>query len=317
MHLFRRSNSQFILLILKRINENTLGHYTYTQLGCYLIFIPPNFDITQNIHQPTSHTRKPCPNKQQRPHHSDSQVERNPRGRQPRPPSNKILHRKLRRLSRTRHHTVTTPLHSPASRTPRPKVPILSIIQRPQRKFTVPLQPPLRVHQLANVTPQEHRPRILLPRPSQKRLKITQHRDKVRTSHDARVVYYNSRGLVRVCSSLRCYCVFLLGEGFSGVDHAVLEHRCGVAEDEVDGAVDVALFVELALGVGVESVLVALEAAAVEDGEVGAGAQRHRLVVLWAGGVAECDAAGDESVSLRRCKMMGVWILLAIASASS
>lgn len=48
-----------------------------------------------------------------------------------------------------------------------------------------------------------------------------------------------------------------------------MEDDCCVAEDEVNGAVDVAFAVELTEGVDVESVLVADEAALVEDGEIG------------------------------------------------
>lgn len=41
------------------------------------------------------------------------------------------------------------------------------------------------------------------------------------------------------------------------------DHRC-IAEDEIDGAVDVTVSVELAKGVDVESVLVCFDAASVE-----------------------------------------------------
>ena len=65
------------------------------------------------------------------------------------------------------------------------------------------------------------------------------------------------------------------------VEAAALQHGGGVAEDEVDGAVDVAVAVELAEGVRVQRVLVPREAAAVEGGEVGVHAQRHGLVLAW------------------------------------
>ena len=60
-----------------------------------------------------------------------------------------------------------------------------------------------------------------------------------------------------------------------------LEHNRCIAEDEVYGACDVAFTVELAVGVGVESVLVGVKRAPVEDGLVGAGPEHHRLVFLW------------------------------------
>lgn len=78
----------------------------------------------------------------------------------------------------------------------------------------------------------------------------------------------------------------------------ILDHDGGVSEDEIDGAVNVALLVKLALRVDVESVLKAFESAAVEDGEIGAGPERHRLVVLRSGGVSEGNVTGDESVSI-------------------
>lgn len=76
----------------------------------------------------------------------------------------------------------------------------------------------------------------------------------------------------------------------------VLDDGGRVAEDEVDGAEDVAFSVELPLGVDAEGVLVPLDAAAVEDGLVGSGEQcdclRARPVA-----VAECYAGRDESVA--------------------
>ena len=75
----------------------------------------------------------------------------------------------------------------------------------------------------------------------------------------------------------------LVLHGLSDEDVGVLEDGGGVAEDEVDGAVDLTATVELAIGVGVESVLVSLEAASEEDGFVGAHLYRHRLVPLRAG----------------------------------
>lgn len=80
----------------------------------------------------------------------------------------------------------------------------------------------------------------------------------------------NSGVLVRVGSALSRDGVLLLVHGPPGEDHAVLEDDGGVAEDEVYGAVDVAFFVELPLGMDIESVLVAFEATAIEDREVSA-----------------------------------------------
>lgn len=51
----------------------------------------------------------------------------------------------------------------------------------------------------------------------------------------------------------------------AGIDIAVLEDGGGVSEDEVDGSVDIAFPEELSVGMNVECVLVAFEAASVKD----------------------------------------------------
>jgi len=88
----------------------------------------------------------------------------------------------------------------------------------------------------------------------------------------------------------------------SGVKIAVLENYSGVSEYEVDGSVDVAFTVKLSLRVNIKGVLVALEAALVEDGEVGARDECHRLMVFGPGGVPECHGLGYELVSGHSCE---------------
>ena len=107
--------------------------------------------------------------------------------------------------------------------------------------------------------------------------------------------------LVRVFSPLRGDGVFLVDDRSPDVDVAVLEKRHCVAEDEVDGAVDVTVAVELALGVDVEGVLIALEAALEEDGEVGARPEGHGLVFVGPGRVLECHAPRNEPFSGDSC----------------
>lgn len=53
--------------------------------------------------------------------------------------------------------------------------------------------------------------------------------------------------LVWVSSALSRDHALLAWDRFSCIDHAVLENYCGVAEDEIDRAVNVALSVELSL----------------------------------------------------------------------
>lgn len=73
-----------------------------------------------------------------------------------------------------------------------------------------------------------------------------------------------ARVLIWVGPTLGRDCDLLLAHGPSCVDHAVLEDRSRVTEDEVHSAIDVAFFVELSLGVDVEGVLEAFEAAEIE-----------------------------------------------------
>lgn len=68
---------------------------------------------------------------------------------------------------------------------------------------------------------------------------------------DTAVVDDDTGVLVGVSSSMRRHGVLLVAHGFPHEDVTVLKHRDGVAEDEVYGAVDVTVTVELALGVDV------------------------------------------------------------------
>ena len=70
--------------------------------------------------------------------------------------------------------------------------------------------------------------------------------------------------LIWIISSLSCKTIRLIIHWFPGHQIAVLKHRCRVAEDKINCAVNVAFPVELSKRVCVESVLVAFEAAAVE-----------------------------------------------------
>jgi len=66
-----------------------------------------------------------------------------------------------------------------------------------------------------------------------------------------------------------------------------LEDYCSIAKYEVNGAIDVALPVKLALCMGHEGVLEAHDGAPVEDGEIGGRPERHRLSLLSSGSVLE------------------------------
>lgn len=107
--------------------------------------------------------------------------------------------------------------------------------------------------------------------------------------------------LIRVCSRLRRHRVLLVAHRSPHVDVAVLKHRHGVPEYEVYGSVYVAITVELTVRVHVQRVLVPLEAAPVEHRVVGAGPERHRLVLLRPRCVLERHVPSDEPVTGNRC----------------
>ena len=82
--------------------------------------------------------------------------------------------------------------------------------------------------------------------------------------------------------------------GAVGVEFGVVEDGGGVAEDEVDAAFDVGVEVVLAAVVGEEGVLMAEEAAVLEDGAVAAIGDGYGLAGI-ACGVFEGDVVGFEA----------------------
>lgn len=96
-------------------------------------------------------------------------------------------------------------------------------------------------------------------------------------------------GLVGGCAGLRGKVADPVG-----VELGAVEDSSGVAEDEVDAAFDVGVDVVLAAVVGEEGVLMADEAAVLEDGAVGAHSDSDSLAGV-AGGVLEGDVVGLEA----------------------
>lgn len=74
---------------------------------------------------------------------------------------------------------------------------------------------------------------------------------------------------MRVFSALCCDGDLLEWEWLPSKDLAILQDCRTIAEDEVDGAGYGAFTVELAEGMGVEGVLIAFHAAAIEGGLIG------------------------------------------------
>lgn len=91
--------------------------------------------------------------------------------------------------------------------------------------------------------------------------------------------------------------VLLTVHGFPDDDEAVLDEGGAGAKDEVNGAGDDAVAVEVAVGLGVEGVLVTVHAAVVEGGPVGLDAEGHGLVALWPGCVLEAHSLCYEPIS--------------------
>ena len=111
-----------------------------------------------------------------------------------------------------------------------------------------------------------------------------------------------ARVLVRVLPALGRDGDLLVGERLSGVYFAVLEDGLAVAEDEVDGAVYVALTEELTERVSVEGVLVAFDAAAEKGRAVRVDPKGHGLVVLRAGRVPKSYVSSNEAQARYSCK---------------
>ena len=80
---------------------------------------------------------------------------------------------------------------------------------------------------------------------------------------------------------------------------AVLKHNSSIAENEVDGARDGAITVELAEGVGVESVLIGIKLAPVDHGSVAGDTESDGLVLDCTGRVLDAEVLQYQPVSIR------------------
>lgn len=141
-----------------------------------------------------------------------------------------------------------------------------------------PLHPPFRSDDVINLRLHDDGPGEGLPRPAQVRLALVFDRNVLRIPGDGAVLEDHGRGLAPVHPSLGCHHASLVVHRLPHYHLAVLEHHSRIAEDEVDGAADGAVAVELPVGLGVEGVLVAVHLAVVEDGQVGLHPQSHGLV---------------------------------------
>ncbi|CAA7391678.1 unnamed protein product [Spirodela intermedia] len=181
------------------------------------------------------------------------------------------------------------------------RVHVLAVVECVESEVAAPLRPPLGVYQPVELRLHEDHPRVLLPWPPQEAGEGLLRSLEVRRRQHAGPVDGGAGGLVGGAPSLRCDHVGLVPQWPPHVDVAVLKDGGSVAEDEVDGTVDVAVAVELPLGVREEGVLVAPEAATVEDSEVRRRAQCHRLVLPRPGGIFECHVSRPEPIAGDAC----------------
>jgi hypothetical protein len=186
-------------------------------------------------------------------------------------------------------HAVPLPLDPGRGVRAGPRVHVLAVVERVESEVAIPLEPPGRVDQRVELRLHEHGARVLLPRAAEVGLRVA--RGEVRRGGHLAALDRDARVLVGVLAALRREDVLLVGQRLARVQVAALQHDGGVAEDEVDGAVHVAVAEELAQGVHVQRVLVPHEAAPVERRQVRAHAQRHRLVLGRAGAVLDRQVA--------------------------
>ncbi|PKA61445.1 hypothetical protein AXF42_Ash014362 [Apostasia shenzhenica] len=216
-------------------------------------------------------------------------------------PLNKVRHRvpHRRRLLQQPH---PRPLHSSGELCAGTGVVILAVKQSLQPEVPFPRHVPVGMDRCRDLRLHDHVPCELLPRPAEVApdLLLAGSGEAV-CGDDFALVKDEGGGLVAVNSAVGEDDVLLVVEGAAEDDEAVLEDGGGVAEDEVHGAGDDAAALELALGLGVEGVLKTLEAAVEEDGPVRLHAERHRLVLDGAGGVADAELDAHKSVAGDRC----------------
>lgn len=186
---------------------------------------------------------------------------------------------------------VTGPVNpGPQART-RPVIQIFPVKQRIEGKIVIPFQPPFGPDRAADVRLHHHRARVQFPRPPEV--------GRARNFGPGRYVAEldrEARFLGRILPALRGYGVLLARKALSGRDLAVLEDGLPIAEDEVNGTGDPAFLVELAHGVGVQGVLVAVDGAPEYGRPVGVRTVGDGLVLSRAGRVLERDVPGYESL---------------------
>ncbi|KAL7003116.1 hypothetical protein U1Q18_004273 [Sarracenia purpurea var. burkii] len=169
----------------------------------------------------------------------------------------------------------------------------------------VPRQPAVGIDQIVEEGLHDDGSREILPWPADVRFNDLPDGVVGGVGDDGAVLEDDSCGLAHTGPALGGDDVGLVAQRLSDDESAVLEDASAVAEDEVDGAGDDTVTVELAVGVGVKRVLVTIHLTVVEDDHVGSDAEGHRLVFFRPGGVLKPNVFGHEKVSKHNCITVG------------
>ena len=165
--------------------------------------------------------------------------------------ANKRVDCVLKSLIPGRYDLETLPCHPLAGIRTSAVVRILSVEERVQREIPSPRHPPSRLDQIFQRRFHYNCLRILLPWAAQVCRYLEPVLEQLHLRDDFAVVDHQSCGFARLLSSVCGHCVLLVVFWPSYYDQGVLDHGRGVAEDEVYGAGDDAVPVELAVGLDV------------------------------------------------------------------
>jgi len=175
--------------------------------------------------------------------------------RQPRVTINEPLNSEKTSGGSIFNYMITGPSDPAREGCTRPIISVLTVPQSVEGKVSEPLKPASGLDKPTHVSVNVNRPRVLFPGPAQVGGLGGQ---------NIAVLDGEARGLVWAFSALGRDCNLLQGKWDSGVYFAVLQHCSTVSENEVYGAIDFALTVELSQRVSVERVLVPFHTAPVE-----------------------------------------------------
>lgn len=151
---------------------------------------------------------------------------------------------------------------------PGPRVVILDVVERVERERPHPGGPPLGVDEALDVGLHDDRPRQLLPGAAEVDLEGRVGLEQLLLGREGAALDDGDAGEVLLGAALRRHHAGLVRVGLAHDEVALLEDRDGVAEDEVNGAADLALAVQLAVDLRVQGVLVAVHVDVVEDAQV-------------------------------------------------